>query len=105
MIHDLGRSIFAILYQEALWLHMDKTPLTAKKNLISAFQENKCWMIQPLAERIRTTPSAIGSAIPVPKLRSYFKHVFPTMGNGKNAWNKSIPKSIATARACGFTGI
>jgi hypothetical protein len=28
---------------------MDKTP---DQKLISAFQENKCWMIQPLAERM-----------------------------------------------------
>lgn len=43
---DFG--IFAIRYQEVL-VHMDKTP---DQKLISAFQENKCWMIQPLAERM-----------------------------------------------------
>lgn len=44
----MNLGLYAILYQEVL-VHMDKTP---DQKLISAFQENKCWMIQPLAERM-----------------------------------------------------
>jgi len=74
--------IFAILYQEVL-VPMGKTP---DQKLISAFQENKCWMIQPLAERMNYSIPSVRRFLAKTGYFSSFTH------NGKWYTLASIPR-------------
>src|SRR6056297_2773238 len=62
---------------------MDKTP---NQKLISAFQENKCWMIQPLAERMNYSIPSIRRFLAKTGYFSSFTH------NGKWYTLASIPR-------------
>jgi hypothetical protein len=62
---------------------MDKTP---DQKLISAFQENKCWMIQPLAERMNYSIPSVRRFLARTDYFSSFTH------NGKWYTLASIPR-------------
>jgi len=64
-------------------VHMDKTP---NQKLISAFQENKCWMIQPLAERMNYSIPSVRRFLTRTGYFSSFTH------NGKWYTLASIPR-------------
>jgi hypothetical protein len=62
---------------------MAKTP---EQELISAFQKNKCWMIQPLAERMNYSIPSVRRFLTQTGYYSSFTH------NGKWYTLKSIPR-------------
>lgn len=62
---------------------MDKTP---DRKLISVFQENKCWMIQPLAERMNYSIPSVRRFLARTDYFSSFTH------NGKWYTLASIPR-------------